>query len=217
MAPPPSETWLQPLINEAIERSFISKGNGALRLNWSRGDNPSRGINIPTNKNESSSHRFWLEVYPGEPHFNSISTLISRHEERNANSLQSQCKTLAYGQSIQAKYEANNLGHDDALLLSTNGELSCSTTANVLVKRKKQWLTPRLESGCLAGIMRQQGLESGLIKEAKISSQPCEGDEWLLINSLSCRPIRKLNDQFLKITSNPKEFWLSLLESSSTI
>ena len=39
-----------------------------------------------------------------------------------------------------------------------------------------------------------------------------DNDEWFLINSLSCRPIQKINKKELKISTNPKEFWLSLLK-----
>ena len=152
-----------------------------------------------------------MEIYAWEPSFNSISTIISRDEQRNANSQYCQCKTFSYGQSINAKYEANNLGYDEALLMNNHGELCCGTNANLLIKRKNQWITPHIKSGCLAGVMRQQGLNSGLIQEAKITDELYEGDEWLLINSLSCKPINKVNKNSLTISTNPQELWFSLL------
>ena len=212
MATPPSAEWLRPLISEGIERSKLIKANGCLRLNWSRGDNHERGITIQEEEKKKSNHRFWLEINPGEPYFNPISTIISSLEKRNADSQYSLCKAFAYGQSIKARQEAIIAGYDEALLLSTSGQLSCGTTANLLVKRKDQWLTPPVRTGCLPGIMRQQGLDSGLIQEANINAIPCKDDEWLLINSLSCRPINKVNSCSLKNSTNPKEFWLNLLE-----
>ena len=217
MAPPPQTTWLKPLITQAIKKLSLEKNHGALRLNWSRGENHDRGINIPKNTTEVANHLFWLDLYKIEPSFIPISAKISSHERRNANSRISLCKTFAYNQAIYSRQEARSEGYDDSLLLSTNGEICCGSTSNLIVKREDELLTPHLRSGCLPGIMRQQGIDSGLLKEAKINNQIYEGDEWLLINSLSCRPIRKLNNQFLKITSNPKEFWLSLLKASSTI
>jgi len=214
MASPPSKEWLMPLIDEAIRRSDLHQGIGALRLNWSRGDNTLRGINIQPEMNLVSNHRFWLEINQIKNSFNSISTVISRYEQRNANSQLSQCKTFGYGQSIQTRFEANQSGSDEALLLSTNGQLCCGSTANLLVKREGEWLTPPLNSGCLPGIMRQQGLECGLVKETKINSYPCQKDEWLLINSLSCQPIKRVNDISLAICSNPKKLWLSLLKAT---
>ncbi len=215
MASPPGEKWLKELIEEAIKRAYLEKSHGALRLNWTRGDHQIRGVKIHKESNKASTHRFWLEVNPIEPSFTTISTLISRHETRNANSQYSRCKSFAYGQSIQASYEANASGYDDALLLSTSGELCCGTTANLIIKRKGEWITPRLACGCLPGIMREQGLNSGLIKEAKINSQPLEEDEYLLINSLSCKPIKKVNNQMLNVYTKPKELWLSLLRAQS--
>ncbi len=213
MAPPPSKTWIQPLIDEAIHRTSLPEGNGALRLNWTRGDQFSQGINIHQEVKKQVNHRFWLEVRPSEPCFDSITTMISRYEKRNSYSQHSQCKTFAYGQSIQARYEAHLSGYDEALLLSTNGELCCGTTANLVIQRHAEWITPRLASGCLPGIMRQQGLKCGLFKEAIINNVPFEGDKWMLINSLGCRPIKKVNNHSLDIYSKPKELWMSLLKT----
>ncbi len=215
MSAPPSEEWLRPIITQAIQKTSLTNQNGVLRLNWSRGSSSNRGINIHTTSNEISKHNFWLELAPGEPSFHPISTMISCHEQRNAMSRLSHCKVFSYGQSIQARHEAKLAGFDDALLLSTNGEICCGTTANLLIRRNNELLTPHVKSGCMTGIMRQQGLDSGIIKEAKLSSQPEREDQWLLINSLSCHPIRKVNNQDLMIDQNPDKLWLSLLAKNT--
>ncbi len=211
MATPPTQKWLEPLISEGIQRLSIKGENSVLRLNWSRGDNNQRGIEISPTDPQSSDHRFWLEITHGTSSFHPISTTISRHEKRNANSRLSHCKTFGYGQAIQARREANLAGCDDALLLSTTGEICCGTTANLIIQRKGQWLTPRLASGCLPGVMRQQGINAGVIQEATLNPNPEDGDQWLLINSLGCRAIRKLNNTQLTIFEHYKELWLSLL------
>ena len=59
--------------------------------------------------------------------------------------------------------------------------------------------------------MRQRGIDLSIIKEAILEKTPEDDDEWFLINSLSCRPIRKINQQELKVSTNPEEFWLRLL------
>ncbi len=214
MAPPPNEAWLKPIIEEGVHLSSLHSKNGVVRLNWSRGNSNNRGINISLQKNDPEKHRFWLEIYANEPSFAPISTTISKYERRVATSQLNQCKTFNYLPSIQARREAKLGGFDDALLLSTNGEICCGTTSNLIIQRKNEWLTPSLESGCLPGIMRQQGIESGLIKPKKLSPTPEEGDQWLLINSLSCHPIEKVNGKALKTLKNPKEFWLSLIEKT---
>ena len=102
--------------------------------------------------------------------------MVSTHEQRNASSRLSQCKTFSYNQSVQVRREAQDSGNDDGILLGTNGLISCGTTANILVKRKGEWLTPRLTSGCLPGIMRQRGIHLKIIKEAVIEASPQNGD-----------------------------------------
>ena len=216
MDSPPAADQLTALIAEAVKRCELINGNGALRLNWSRGDSSGRGIGLSSSQQETSKPRFWLELNPTEPCFNPLTALISCHEQRNANSRISQCKTFAYNQSIQARQEAQIAGCDEAVLLSTTGEICCGSAANLIVRRKNQWLTPRLSSGCLPGVMRQQGLDQGLLQEAKLEATPEVGDQWLLINSLSCRPIIKLNDQLLSRWPDPNSLWHSLLNHRST-
>ncbi len=213
MAIPPDKLFLEPLINESLMKVSLFNGNGVLRLNWSRGDNNSRGINLLNGRSNLTSHRFWFEINEYIPNFQPIKTMISINEKRNANSLLSQCKTFSYIQSILARRESNLAGYDDALLISTNGEMSCGTTANLIIKRNNKWLTPRIESGCLPGIMRQQGLNTGLIKEAKIAEEPEINDQWLLVNSLGCQPITKVNNTNLRQYEKAKDLWRLLLQN----
>tara|TARA_B100000965_G_scaffold378318_1_gene373121 strand:- start:2522 stop:3352 length:831 start_codon:yes stop_codon:yes gene_type:complete len=210
MNPPPSPEWLRSLIEDGINQSELNHKNGVIRINWTRGASNKRGIDF---SNTSLNH-FWLEIDYNEPSFESISTIISQTERRNSFSKLSYCKTFSYNQSIQARIEAKKAGCNDALLLNTQGEICCSTTANILVRRENSWLTPLLKSGCLPGIMRQRGLDLNIIKEDVIEAYPQDDDEWFLINSLSCRPIQKINDKELKITTNPKDFWKKLLRDT---
>ena len=204
---PPSKQWLLSLIEDGIDRLELNNENGVVRLNWTRGDSKQRGIDL----SNSNLHRFWLEIDSYDPKFEPVSTIFSQTEKRNPFSKLSLCKTLSYNQSIQARIEAKNSGCDDALLLNTEGHICCGTTANILVKRKNSWLTPASDSGCLPGIMRQQGIDLKLIKESILQPVIEEDDEWFLINSLSCRPIRKIDEKSLKISTNPQEFWKELL------
>ena len=204
---PPRKEFLVPLIKEAILRISLPHGNGSLRLNWSRGQATFRGINLPA----KSNHTFWLELNAYAPCFKTVTTLISRHEKRNEHSCQSQHKTFGYIQSIQARHEAQMNGFDEALLVSTNNEMSCGATSNLLIKRNNIWLTPRLKSGCLPGVMRQQGLETGLFHEAEIKAEPQPGDQWVLINSLSCHSITQVNTKLLAPYERVECLWKSLL------
>jgi len=210
MNSPPSKEWLISIIQDGINQSQLNKANGVIRINWTRGELKQRGIDV----SQTSRHNFWLEIDSYEPNFEIISTMISQTERRNSFSRLSYCKTFSYIQGIQARLEAKNAGFNDALLLNSHGKLCCSTTSNILVKRNNNWLTPPSNSGCLPGIMRQRGIDLNIIKEAIIEVSPEDGDEWFLINSLSCRPIHKINRQVLKISTNSEKFWFGLLKSN---
>ena len=208
MDPPPQRDNLDPLIEEAIQRSQLSEADGALRLNWSRGSTSQRGIGLPA----SGHHRFWLTLQPCTPAFSPVTTITSRHEQRNASSRLSRCKTFAYGQAIQARREAQEQGADDALLLNTAGALCCGTAANLLIRRRGQWLTPALSSGCLPGVMRGRALAQGLAVETELLAAAFEADDQaVLINSLSCRPIASHNGTPMAATTVALELWQSLL------
>lgn len=224
MAPPPSLEVLDPLLREAIQRGGLdghsatassrstTERHGALRLNWSRDGAAARGIQVPAGEPDPALHRFWFTLSAHQPSFAAVRTWISRHEQRNANSRLSHCKTFAYGQAIQARREAIEHGADEGLLLSTTGELCCGSTANLLVQRHGQWLTPPLTSGCLPGVMRAQLLEHGLAQEATIHAKPEPGDRWLLINSLDCRVVSAVDDHELTTTTQAQELWSELLK-----
>ena len=215
MASPPGKNTVLRLLEEALDQISLSNGTAALRLNWSRGNNDCRGINLSNTRFSASFHKFWFELNEYNPCFSSIATIISRNEKRNADSRLSQVKTFSYVQSIQARYEANLAGCDDALLLSTKGGICCGTTANILIRRNNQWLTPHLQSGCLPGIMRQQGLDKQIFKEATISPEPERGDQWVLINSLTCQSITKINKIVLNEYQDTEALWRSLLPKSN--
>ena len=208
MDPPPQRNELEPLIAGATQRSQLSKADGALRLNWSRGSTPQRGIGLPA----PGHHRFWLTLQACTPTFSAVTTITSHHERRNASSRLSRCKTFAYGQSIQARREAQDQGADEALLLNTTGALCCGTAANLLVRRCGQWLTPALSSGCLPGVMRGRALARGIAVETELAAEFDANDQAVLINSLSCRPIVSHNGQPMAATPTAVELWQSLLD-----
>ena len=204
---PPAQAQLEALIAEAVERADLNRGDGALRLNWSRGSSPTRGLEAPA----GIEHRFWFTLLPWTPNFMPIDVIVSRHECRNADSLLSRCKHFGYAQAIQARREARIANADDALLLNTTGELCCGTAANLLVRRQGTWQTPPLNSGCLPGIMRDKALKLGRITEHRLGNALQSGDQALLINSLGCRPIQRCDGLTLVPCNEAETLWHSLL------
>ena len=206
MEPPPEQGWLTPLITEAIARAELEGRPAALRLNWSRDGSGGRGLS----GSGVQRSRFWLTLQAVQLDHQPIGAISSRGEGRNAHSLLSRCKTFSYGQAIQARQEAERSGTDDALLRNTEGELCCGTVANLLVQRAGRWLTPPLSSGCLPGVIRQRGLELGCIEEAALSEALQPGDQAVLVNSLSCRPIQSLDGQPLSLSDDGPALWRPL-------
>ena len=213
MAAPPAAPVLKKLIDEAIARVALNcEGTtGALRLNWSRGSIAGRGIGLPTTDPDPTQHRFWLTLQPHQPDFEPAKAWISVQEQRNANSLLSQCKTLAYGQAVQARREAQTQGAELALLHNTSGDLCCGDSANLLVKREGHWVTPPLSSGCLPGVMRAKALQQKLVTETTIGPALRANDQALLINSLGCRSLKQVDGMELHPSAEAKLLWQQLL------
>jgi branched-subunit amino acid aminotransferase/4-amino-4-deoxychorismate lyase len=214
MAPPPDQTLILPLVAEAIARSGIR--TGALRLNWSRGCG-GRGLDLPAPAQAAPAHRFWLQLTATAPQFEAVTTWISREERRNAASRLSRCKSFAYTAQVQARREAHAAGADDALLLSSHGELCCGSAANLLVRHQGRWTTPPVASGCLPGVMRGRALRLGRAHEGPLEPSDLEGCEGaLLINSLGCRPIHRCDDNALaQVPSGQAEqLWRELLKEA---
>ena len=182
-----------------------------MRLNWSRGSIAGRGIGLPTADPDPTQHRFWLTLQPHQPNFQPAQAWISVQEQRNANSVLSQCKTLAYGQAIQARREAQSQGAELALLRNTSGDLCCGDSANLLVKRQGAWITPPLSSGCLPGVMRAKALQQELVTATRIGPTLEADDQVLLINSLSCRSLKQVDGMELHPSAEAQQLWQQLL------
>lgn len=75
--------------------------------------------------------------------------------------------------------------HDDVLLWNQEGEMTESTLANVVIRRRELLLTPPVSSGLLAGTFRAELLDRGEIREERFSiRQLLEANEVFLINSV---------------------------------
>lgn len=69
-------------------------------------------------------------------------------------SLWSSAKTLNSLPYVMAARECEDTSFDDLILTNPSHELAEATSANLWVLRNGEWQTPRLESGCVAGVMR---------------------------------------------------------------
>ena len=200
--------FLEKIITQGIDKLNLNNNEyGSIRINYSRGLNIERSLKVNTINKDFDPKNLWIEFYLIEIDFNQISVHISETEKRNEYSLLSKCKTFNYAQSIQALIEANKKNFNDSILLNTKNELCCGTTFNILLKRNNRWLTPRKESGCLQGIMRNKLLDLRLIEEAYLMPDFNKDDILIAINSLSCRQIKIVNDFQFDLDFNTKYFW----------
>ncbi|WP_277213683.1 aminotransferase class IV [Isoptericola croceus] len=96
---------------------------------------------------------------------------------RNERSAVAGLKTTSYAENVVALAHAKAQGADETILPNTVGELCEGTGSNVFVERDGELVTPRLDSGALAGITRELliewGTEAGLpVREARVSELP---------------------------------------------
>ncbi|GII97953.1 branched-chain amino acid aminotransferase [Sediminihabitans luteus] len=98
---------------------------------------------------------------------------------RNERSAVAGLKTTSYAENVVALLHAQERGGDEAVLANTVGDLCEGTGSNVFVERGGELVTPRLDTGCLAGITRELVLEWGAaegipVREARPGELPFE-------------------------------------------
>lgn len=104
---------------------------------------------------------------------------------RNENSPTTGLKTTSYADNVVMLARAARQGASEALFANTAGMLCEGTGSNVFVGLGGRLLTPRTESGCLAGITRALVLEWTDAEEADLPfAALAEADEVFLTSSL---------------------------------
>lgn len=176
---PPADEFIQSSLQNLLES--IKKNNYySLRLIFSRGES-ARGLNIPA----SVQTQFFIiidEIEP--PQTTPLKIIISEKVRRNEFSPLSNIKSLNYLDNIIAKNEAITDGADDAIMLSTSGNVSCATSSNLFIREGNLWITPRTEDGALDGIERYKKILSGAIEDRITTERLHKADEIILTNSL---------------------------------
>ncbi len=85
-------------------------------------------------------------------------------------------------------YESDLADHesaDDVLFVNSDGEVTESSFANLVIQIDGRWLTPPRTSGCLNGTLRAELLAAGVIEEESVTPQIVERAERVfLINSV---------------------------------
>ncbi|MCF8238099.1 MAG: aminotransferase class IV [Saprospiraceae bacterium] len=120
--------------------------HGVLRITVTPG-RAGRGLNVQPVGTPTIVARFselgFVSTHPVDLHIASV--------RKNPDSPSSYLKSTHYLDHIMALREARDAGADDALLLTVDGRISCSTTANVIIWDGHQLKQPDVHAAALPG------------------------------------------------------------------
>lgn len=118
---------------------------------------------------------------------------------QNEYSILSNIKSSNYLNFILARFDAQGMGSDEAILTNTKGNITEGATSNVFIVRSGTIITPSINSGVLPGITRSViiGIARKLrlpVREKAVSRRELLGaDEAFLTNSLAeVLPVTKI-------------------------
>ncbi len=139
-------------IGDTIAANGLS--NAVVRITVTRGMGR-RGVLPPPNPEPTM-------VINASPHEDRLSgedtsrvSLIVSSIARNNLSPTSRIKSCNYIDNILARIEASEAGAYDAVMLNINGEVACTTSANVFIVHEGKLITPPLSAGALNGTVRR--------------------------------------------------------------
>lgn len=187
---------------ELLTRNHFTNGRYAVRTTVTRGPG-ARGLAAP----ENPALTIIMRATPAPPSAVRPPRLVTiQTVRRNEGSPLSRIKSTQYGDSMLALMAAQKAGADDALLLNNAGNVACASTSNIYILRDDEWLTPRLEDGAMDGVNRARLLQSGAVREARITAPMLLNcDAAALSNSIAgIRPVEKLDGRTLEHTRVPR-------------
>lgn len=197
-------------INNVLLGCQLHTQKAALRLTISRGSGP-RGLLAP----QDATPQVLITASTVPDYFPSAK-LARVSMRRNEFTPTCQIKSLNYLDNIFAMREAVDKGADEALLLNTQGHIAEGSVSNIFFIKNDALYTPRLQDGCLPGVMRAHVIKTahsiGLNVHEKSMGvgilQTC--NEAFLTNSLvGIRPVHQIDD--LHITS---QVWTDKLRAN---
>jgi len=138
------------------------------------------------------------EGYPEHLYREGVSLVISGIK-RNSSSPLSSLKSSNYLDSLIARQEAIDQGADDAVMLTTAGNLAEATSSNLFIVREGNVLTPDIGCGFLPGVTREAVIE--LCGELGITCTPVmagtdvllsAGEVFLTSSLMEVMPVRRI-------------------------
>jgi len=131
-----------------------------------------------------------FEGYPAWMFLKGISAKVTGNRQNDLSVL-SRVKSLNFLGYIMARFEAQDMGYDEAILANTKGHIAEAATSNIFLVRKGVLITPSLLAGILPGITRATVIgiarKLGLpVREKAVThGELVSADEVFLTNSLA--------------------------------
>lgn len=149
-------------------------------------------------------------VPPSEDDYQRGITLAISGIKRNVSSPLSGMKSGCCMDAVFAKQEAKDRGFDDAVMLTTAGNIAEGTTWNIFVVKDGELLTPNMGCGFLPGITRETIIELGLQEGIRVR-EITEGYETLLAaeeafasgSTVEIMPVRRIGSHLMTFCPGP--------------
>lgn len=186
---------------DVLTANHLMTSTAAVRITVTRGVG-SRGVSISGDEKPTFLIQAAEYLAPTTP----VRLAINTQCRRIATPL-SRYKTLDYTLNTHARYQAQQNGFDDAILLNEKNELVCTTTANIFLEIDGILVTSPLSAGAVAGIERARVLRHCKAHKLPYAVRPIPYEEALLstagfiTNSLIGRqPISLIEDNGLDVS-----------------
>ena len=138
----------------AAEELAGPDGDASVRITVSRGSSAGRGLLPPDRPRPTIVIQAWPVLPPPADHLERGLHLIVSEVRRDPSNPLAGLKTTSRAEYVYARLEARRAGGDDALFLTTDGNLSEATSANIFLIRGQELATPALACAILAGTTR---------------------------------------------------------------
>jgi len=142
------ETVRRSGFQDAYIRPVVSRGAGDLGIDPRKCPRANVVIIVDT-----------IRLYPEEAYRNGLRLVTTSTRQRPVDVLNPRVKTCNYLNNILARMEANLLGVDEGLMLTTQGYVAECTADNIFVVASGRVLTPPAYLGILQGVTRQTVLD----------------------------------------------------------
>ncbi len=142
------ETVRRTGLRDAYIRPVVSRGPGDLGIDPRKCPRPNVVVIVDS-----------IQLYPEEAYRKGLRMITTSTRQRPVDVLNPRIKTCNYLNNILARMEANLVGVDEGLMLTTEGYVAECTADNVFVVKSGRVLTPPAYLGILQGVTRQTVLD----------------------------------------------------------